>query len=259
MILQAFPIFTESHILRKEMLETLSDYGILYHQYFYKGYANGIVTGCELTTTKEAIIVNPGVLCCQEKLYLIKEPMSVEYEATDVTSIVKFQFSDEIVTENFLSREIELLITSEEKMLKGDMELCRFKLQRGAKLRYEYQDFDDRNTEYDTLNTIYAPYAARERATISLHIVQAFAKEMLKNEKLSEFDSMFCIQVLNQTQAMGKEALNAYIQQRLQSKMKADTNFDIYKNLSLILGETKHGRDSTVSKQKRNQWKIKID
>lgn len=64
MILQAFPIFTESHILRKEMLEALSDYGILYHQYFYKGYANGIVTGCELTTTKEAIIVNPGVLCC---------------------------------------------------------------------------------------------------------------------------------------------------------------------------------------------------
>ena len=40
------------------------------------------------------------MLCCQEKLYLIKEPMSVEYEATDVTSIVKFQFSDEIVTDS---------------------------------------------------------------------------------------------------------------------------------------------------------------
>lgn len=259
MILQAFPIFTESHILRREMLEALSDYGILFHQYFYKGYADGIVTGCELTTTKEAITLNPGVLCYHEKLYLIKEPMSVEYKATDITSIVKLQFSDEIVTENFLSREIELHIIPEEEMLKGDIELCRFKLQKGAKLRYEYLDFDDRNTEYDTLNTIYAPYAAKERATISLHIVQEFAKEMLQNEKLSEFDSMFCIQVLNQTQAMGKEGLIAYIQQRLQTKMKAETNFDIYKSLSLILGETKHGKDSTVSKQKKNQWKIIID
>lgn len=253
------PLFTDAHILRREMLISLSDYAIEKNVLRYQGYSNGILYGCELTTTQKEIILNPGIICYEGRVYLIQETMSVSYYPTNRTMICCIQFSKEERTENFIYRESKISLVEEETLEEDMLEICRFKLQEGAKLRYEYVDFDDRCTEYDTLNTIYAPYAAKKESTISLDILQGFAKQLMKAKNRNEFDVMFSLQILNQVEPMGKEIIIAYIEYRKKETVNIKSNIEIYQYLSMILGEVEHGEDSSVSTQKKNQWKIMID
>ena len=69
MIKQATPIFQEAHILRKTMMEALSDYVFLTDRFFYKGYGDGILAGCELTTTRDTIVLNEGVILYDGQLF----------------------------------------------------------------------------------------------------------------------------------------------------------------------------------------------
>ena len=62
MRIQAIPVFNDIHILRKSMLEALSDQAFLANQLLYQGYGDGILSGCKLTTTMDTIILNQGVL-----------------------------------------------------------------------------------------------------------------------------------------------------------------------------------------------------
>lgn len=259
MIVQVFPLFAKGHILRYEMLEALSDYALLCNQLLYQGYADGILNGCVLTTTADTVTVNPGVLCFEEKLYLLKEPISIAYEATEETYVLKLHFSDELRTDNFVSRSIELFICEEKAFGKGDLELCRFKLQQGARLRYQYMDFDDRSTEYDTLNTIFSPFSAKGGSTLSPDITRAFAKEMLQTSQKSDLDTAFCIQLLSQAEPLNHEALAAYINHKRNIQLEKISNFEVYKQLSLILKDAKHGKDSLASEQQKSKWKIIVE
>lgn len=253
------PLFKDAHILRREMLTSLSDYAIRKSELMYQDYGDGILYGCELTTTEKEIILNPGIICYQEKLYLIQEPMSVHYYPTNETRICILQFSEEGQTENFIYRESKLALIEEGGAEEGAIEICRFKLQEGARLRYKYVDFDDRCTEYDTLNTIYAPYAAKGESTLSVDILQGYARQLMEAKNLNELDAMFAIKALNQTEPMRKEAIIAYIHYRKKEAGEGLTNYQIYQYLSMILGEIEHGEDSSISTQKKNRWKMIID
>ena len=46
-------------------------------------------------------------------------------------------------------------------------------------MRYTYTSFADRETEYDTLNTIHAPFCGMGRPTLSPEITAHFAREAL--------------------------------------------------------------------------------
>ncbi len=54
MRVQAIPVFRDLHILRKSMLEALADYAFLADQLLHKDYGDGILAGCELTTTEDS-------------------------------------------------------------------------------------------------------------------------------------------------------------------------------------------------------------
>lgn len=259
MITQVLPIFTEAHILRREMLSALSDFAVLGNQLIHLGYADGILAGCELKATKDKIILNSGVICFHGKLYLIKEPVSVPYEETNLTHLCKLVFIQEMRSDNFIKQEINLIITKEVSMKEGEMELCRFKLQHGARLRYEYVNFDDRATEYDTLNTIHTPYASKGSSTLSPEILKAFASQLLKLPGATDFDAMFSVQVLGRAEALGREGIAAYIRHRRQQEVEKMDNFSLYQQLAMILGEAEHGKDSSTSTQKKNKWKIMVD
>lgn len=62
MLVQTIPLFQDAHLLRRGMLEALSDYTFLFQEYMYKGYGDGILAGCELTATEDVIILGKGVL-----------------------------------------------------------------------------------------------------------------------------------------------------------------------------------------------------
>lgn len=258
MRVQAIPVFRDLHILRKSMLEALADYAFLADQLLHKDYGDGILAGCELTTTEDSIFLREGVLFYEGQMFLIKEPMAVTYHPTNTTMVLKVCFSEEHTDGNFIYREIDLFLTEQTELQKGELELCRFKLQEGAVLRYRYQNFEDRNTEFDTLNTIHAAYSVKGGTTLSPEILREFAEEMLKAEELSELDTLFCLQLLGQEHPVGLPALAAYVKRRDKKKLKELSNLILYKELARILKEV-YSRERTEAGSTKKRWKIMVD
>ncbi len=258
MLVQAIPLFQDAHLLRRSMLEALSDNAILINQYLYKGYSDGILSGCELTTTEDTIVLNEGTILFGGQIFLIKEPMTVCYSPTNTTMLMKLCFSNEMRDAGFLYRDAEILLTRQTELKKGEIELCRFKLQEGAMLRYHYQSFEDRNTEFDTLNRIHVPYAAKGKSTLAPDIITNFAKELLRMDSISDLDQMFAIQILSQERAVGREALKAYLQCRRGTELSDDSNLGIYQELVSILQNGSTG-DNRVKASKRNEWRLKLE
>ena len=232
MLVQAIPLFQDAHLLRRSMLEALSDFTFLFPEHQYRGYADGILAGCELTTTKDAILLNEGILLFEKKPYLLREPMIMAYHPTNNLTVLKLKFSDEMRDVNFVYREMELYLTEQERPQKGELELCRFTLQEGARLRCEYQDFQDRDTIYDTLNRVYVPYSSLGRSTLSPDITRSFAREMLEIPSITDFDALFCMQILGQNQPVGREALKAYLGRKDVGELSGESNHDIYMGLA---------------------------
>ena len=223
MMIQALPIFKDAHILRKSMLEALSDYAYLSGKLLYNGYGDGILSGCELTTTKEKIILNEGALLYKGEMFFIKEPAEVPYFPTNTATALKLFISGQKEEKSLVYREMEVKLT--EAGSSGDgMELCRFKLQEGARLRYEYQDFFDRDTEFDTLNRVHAPYAVQGGSALSPEITKAFAKEMLAIKGLPGEDVQFCLQLLGRESPADNRMLAAYIGWREGKALKGQGN-----------------------------------
>ena len=258
MMRQAIPLFQDAHILRKSMLEALSDHAYLAGQLLYKDWGDGILSGCRLTTTEDDIILNEGIVFYAGEMVLIKEPMATPYYPTDTTTVLKLRISDKTKEENFISRRISLALTGEEELGRCEFELCRFKLQKGAKLRSQYQDFEDRSTEFDTLNTIHAAYAAKGGSTLSPEILKAFAEEMLEAGGLSDFDAMFCVQLLGQERQVCAEALSAYVGHRDKKKLRDISNAALYRELARILKEVKRGERAKGGGNKK-RWKIMVE
>lgn len=259
MLAQAIPLFQDAHLLRREMLQALSDHAFMANQLLYKGYANGILSGCELTTTSDTIILNEGVIFFEGQMFLMTEPLNTQYYPTNRTTLLKVQFSEQRTDDNFIYREVDIALSDDTSLEKGEIELCRFKLQEGARLRYQYQDFEDWNTEYDTLNVIHAAYSAKGESTLSPEILKAYAGEMLELEQLSELDTMFCIQVLEQERPISKAALIIYLQRRSKTVLQERSNLAVYRELMKILKVEKYGIGAGETKSVRTRWKLMVD
>lgn len=256
MQVQTIPLFQNAHILRRDMLETLSDYTFLMNRYLYKGYSDGILAGCELTTTEDTIVMNEGIILIEGQPYLIKEALVKEYHPTNTTIILKICFSAEHRDNNILSRRVQLELTGDETLQKGELELCRFKLQEGARLRYVYQDFEDRSTEFDTLNTIHALYAAPGGSSLAPNILKAYARELLTADFATDLDKSFCIQILGQDKAVSREALKAYLEARKQQEVEDYSNAGIYRELLKIIKEGGRGEENT---KKKKGWRLTVE
>lgn len=258
MMIQAIPVFKEAHILRKSMLEALSDYAYLSGKLLHKGYGDGILSGCELTTTEDRIILNEGALLYQGEMFFIKEPAEVSYFPTNTTTILKLYISEPKEEHSLLYQEMELIL-EEEKGEKGGIELCRFKLQEGARLRYAYQDFFDRDTEFDTLNVIHAPYAVKGGSAISPEVTKAFAREMLAIKGLPTEDVQFCLQLLGRERPADNGMLAAYIGWREGKELKKQGNGAIFSGLARILKRSGSGEGWKDDSAGRKKWKMMVE
>ncbi len=227
MIVQAIPQFNSGRILRGKMLESLSEYTYQHTTLLYQACTDGIVSGCALTTTEDSIILNLGVVRYEGELYLLNKPQFLPYSATDTTRVLQLVFHDKVTTETFVTREIELCFTDGPSVDPRHMEMCRFKLQPKARLRYEYTDFADRETEYDTLNIIHSPFCGLGHPTLSPDIVRHFAQEALSSGA-SGLDATFCLQILSVREPIQRDALQGYIKLRLGQDTPCDTNIQIY-------------------------------
>ena len=109
------------------------------------------------------------------------------------------------------------------------------------------------------MNVIHAAYSAKGESTLSPEILKAYAGEMLELEQLSELDTMFCIQILEQERPMSKAALVAYLQRRNKVVLRERANLAIYRELAKILKVEKHGIGAGETKTVRTRWKLMVD
>lgn len=191
-----FPIFEAKRLLKKEMLENLRDFprSLFYLQ--YQKYSDGILAGCDIRGSETGLTIFPGILCYKGLPYFLDKPCSVSCKAEGRQVYLKVHFWDKAVGnggEEFFSR---IIVEEEPPDGEQQLELGRFKLQPGARLRSEYVDFLDYETEYDTVNRIHVPYAAPEHPGIWPQICCCYAKELLKRRVTDPWDSAFCLDCL---------------------------------------------------------------
>ena len=163
---------------------------------------------------------------------------------------VKVHFWDKTIGgggEEFLS---QILADEREPEAEQELELARFKLQPGARLRWEYVDFYDYETEFDTINRIYTPYATLGRPGIWPEILKSFARTLLQYPVKNPWDQAFCLDCLQLKEAMPYEAVCAYLRAR-RSGDREYTNIQIYSALKSILGELSSREEETERMPKK--------
>ena len=254
---QKYPQLEKLHILRTETLVSMRDRAFETLLLFLKNYNDGIVSGCKLVTTKDSITLTEGIILHNNFLYLIKEPMSVDYSPTDELIIMKMVFAPEIFTENFIQRNVSVELSHDLNLADNEIELCRFKLKKGAILRTDYTDFFDRTTEFDTINAINVPYAAPNGSTISPEITKHFAESASKFD-LEPEDFSFCLEALN-GQILSREQISFYIERRLKINLPDKENQTLYDNLCLILQDIQSGRQREIIGGKSRRREIIVE
>lgn len=263
---QKYPQLERLHILRTETLCSIRDRAFDGLQFFLKNYSDGIVSGCELKTTKKSITLTSGIILHNNFLYFIKDEMSIDYTPTEKYVMLKMFFLPEIMSENFIQRDVKLVLSemieekpdSEEKNLAdNEMELCRFKLKSGAILRTNHTDFFDFSTEFDTINFINVPYSDKNFSTLSPEITFEFANEA-RDFELEPEDFIFCQNALSK-KIISADQIAFYIEHRLKIELPDKKNQTLYENLCLILQEIISGNRREIKKLNRRRKEILLD
>lgn len=253
---QQYPLLEQLHVLRTSVLCSMRDRAFDVLPLYLAGYGDGIVSGCRLETNAETITLLPGLVKHENFLYLIREPMRVFYEPADAYVSLRLFFPGSEESEMFVTRTVELDITPDLEPTRDTLELCRFKLKTGAMLRSRYRDFFDRVTEYDTLNTIYSPFAAQGGSTLSPDITRAFAGAAQACE-LTPLDQSFVLAAL-EGQAMTAAQIAFYIRQRLGMAELPVGNEALYEGLACILREIS-GIRRTKAAPARGRREVLVD
>ena len=254
---QKYPQFERLHILRTEALCAVRDCAFETLPLFLAKYGNGIVSGCDFVTTRDFITLNAGLILHDNFLYRITEPMSVHYAPTEEYILMKLIFEPPRKTEYFLQRDIRINLSADMNLAANELELCRFKLKKGAILRTKYTDFFDRATEFDTVNTISAPHSAIGGSTLSPDILRAFASEA-KNFSLDSDDFSFCLAALSGN-ILNAEQISFYIERRLKIELTERDNQTLYDKLCLILQDIKNGGRREIFSSRRRRKEIMVD
>lgn len=234
-----YPLFESKSLLKKEMLENLRDYPRSIIQIFCQDYSDGIITGCELSVLNHEIIISPGILCFKGVLYILEKLWKVEYRPTGKVTFLKVKFFDKIVEngqEVYLSR---VYLDETIPNASCEIELARFKLQHGSRLRVRYTDFSDFNTEFDTLNRIYVPFASLRKHSLYPQILRVFSNELLRYPIQNPWDYAFILNCVKLHTAMPYDEIQSYLNIRLENKQKEYSNIAVYNALNDILIEAK--------------------
>lgn len=166
---------------------------------------------------------------------------------TNTTRVLNLVFHDQVQTDSFVTREIELAVAAGPTSERCYMELCRFKLQLGAYLRYTYTSFEDQETEYNTLNNIHAQFCGMGRATLSPEITAHFVWEALAVEADS-LDAVFRMTLLSAREPVQAKALETYIHFKLGKDYSCQFNLGLYQGLSACMKQFASGQHTAAPK-----------
>ncbi|GLC81726.1 hypothetical protein [Lacrimispora brassicae] len=233
-----YPEFEKKHLLKTEMLEQLRDYPRRYAKLLFQGYGNGIVNGCELSWDENQLTINSGIIYWNENLYFMETPYTLECYPEDRLRHLMVRFLNETKENGAICGKTNIYLT-ENPYDSDEMELCRFRLQEGSRLRSVYVDFQDHTTEFDTVNRIHTPFASLGGSTISPEILIQFAEEMMETEMLDPFDITLSMNILTNDGRVSRNAITQYLKIKNESSSVLDNNWNLYQELLKIIKNRK--------------------
>lgn len=231
-----FPIFNTGRILKVEMLEELRDYPRDILNVYLNDYSDGIIAGIDLLSGEQAVTVTRGLVKCNGRTHIIAQDIRLPWPVDGGAAMIKMKFSAEETQEDFRIRRVRLLIDDTCALGPDELELGRFTLAPGARLRAEYRDLYDLSTEHNTLNIINAPYADAGESTLHPRILKYFARAAFQHRSDDPCDAAFVMHCLNQTR-VSRELITRYVARRRGIDVRAYTNMALYEHLCGILKE----------------------
>ncbi|MBR3721213.1 MAG: hypothetical protein IKN12_00440 [Selenomonadaceae bacterium] len=254
---QGYPILEEMRILRTEALKSIRDRAFDILPLYLHDYSDGVVSGCKLRAWENCLEVMPGIVKHQGYIYLLKEPMQVNYEATEEYALLKLKFEKEKNKEGMMYRRMSIMISPNPQIEADELEICRFKLKSGAVLRTKYVDFLDYMTEFDTVNLIFTPASAPDKSSLLPEITTAWAMEA-KNYDLNEIDREFCLKALSKN-VLTYDEIAFYIAWRLEIHFEDWDNLTLYNKLCQILKDIKAKGERRCRNSSRSRREVYVD
>ena len=147
-------------------------------------------------------------------IYLMPESESVEYGSSKQQTILKMRLGKDSSSVDYTCYCMELALENEDTLEVGEFEVCRYKLQRGAVLRAEHENFEDMETEYDTLNYIHASWGGLRGKAMAPMVTRRFAMEILETEGCKAEDIMFAYFCLSQPGTVPMDILTDYLDRK---------------------------------------------
>lgn len=209
---QVFPIFEEGRILKKDALDLLRDYAPEYFSLLFKEYGSGVLTGFKIRECEGGILVGPGLMKDDWGLFCMGDAVRLEYHdyGKPVQIVIKRMESSQ--TLDFRTDCCRLTLEPIRTLGKGEYELGRFCLERGARLRTygEYKDFYDLNTEFNTLNLIHVMYCCENGSGLLPSILKLYGRGIIKSSQAKPLDISFATACLNGF-GISKELMDDYL------------------------------------------------
>ena len=231
--------------VRKEIMQCLRDIALDEQNVRYYKYTDGVISGCALVEEDMKIGLINGIVKFAGRIYKLKEKLLVPYEPTDALTILKLRFAPQSSHKEYTHYTAELVLDTDTVIKPHEMEMGRFKLKRGSRLRTVYVDFWDMATEYDTVNLINVPQAAVGNATntttLSPAITNYFAREAYgfftnSTTNPNPLDIAFCTNILADGRPINRELIEMYVCNRLEQKYTGKlSNIQLYETLGEVL------------------------
>jgi hypothetical protein len=246
----AQPNFVEDHVLRSRQLECVRDFPREMASLRYEAYADGILFGCRVYADA-AIVISAGVILRKGVFYRLTAPAAIPYGPLEETQYLKARFDPaDTVEEDILKKNAEIVLDIA-PTAKDEIELARFVLKEGARLRSDYTGFDDLDTAYDTLCVLHAPCAAPGGQTLLPFVTALFAEEALFQNPENPVDIQFAMLCLQ------SERVHPAVLRRYLGAAHTDL-FGLYTALSEKLTALKKAKREEV-KAPRTLRKILVD
>ncbi|TVX92040.1 DNA and RNA helicase [Paenibacillus agilis] len=258
MFSNSVPQFHKGRILKREMLESIRDYPRILLDIYSQYEADGVLTGAEVTVGESELTIAKGIVKHNGIVYVLDQAYKLPYKATGKETLLKIRFEEPETISDFVSHRSVIVLHEDANLQRNELELGRFKLKAGARLRSEYQSFADLATEYNTFNVIHVPYAAYETSTLHPLIIRYFATELLKSGTNHVYDVSFAMQALKDGN-VPRDLLLHYITQRIGGGYRSYTNVQIHKHLTRILDEARSGRRASGDMMRSGMQRIVVD
>ena len=232
------PLFQKGRVLKKEGLEALRDFPYRFIELGMDGWADGILFGFDITYRegkdgKGELTVSAGAVWHQGQVVLAEKEV-IPFALFDCLVRVKLCFREGFSTEDFSVCPLEIHI-EEGSQEKNGMELGRFRLSKGARLRKDYRDLQDFCTSFNTLDITQVPYAGPGGSTSAPMLLQVFARMVLENQSAKETDISFALLCLDHP-PVPRDCLLWYISRRLGRPYQELSQSEIYQCLVQIAG-----------------------